>query len=101
MAIRVCLAGATGWAGSALAHGIARSEDIELVAAVSRAHAGEVLGSVLGEPRLICPIYATAEEALVHPCDVFFDFTQPGVAKAPRLAWLAKGPARRDRHVRD
>jgi 4-hydroxy-tetrahydrodipicolinate reductase len=42
--IRVCLAGATGWAGSALARRIAQTEDIELVAAVSRAHAGRVLG---------------------------------------------------------
>jgi 4-hydroxy-tetrahydrodipicolinate reductase len=55
MTIQVCLAGATGWAGSALARSIAKSESIELVAAVSRTHAQRVLGDVLGEPRLPCP----------------------------------------------
>ena len=92
MPIRVCLAGATGWAGSALARGIARSEDLSLVAAVSRTHAGKVLGEVLGEPRLSCPIYATAQEALDRQaCDVFFDYTKPEVAKANSLAALKHG----------
>jgi len=91
MPIRVCLAGATGWAGSTLARAIAGSDDIELVAAVSRTHAGRVLGEVLAEPRLTCPIYATAREALAHPCDVFFEYTGPGVAKANSLAALQEG----------
>jgi len=89
--IRVCLAGATGWAGSALAKGIARSEDIDVVAAVSRTHAGRSLGEVLGEARLNCPVYATAQEALAQPCDVFFEFTKPQVAKANILAALETG----------
>ena len=60
MPIRVCLAGATGWAGSALARGIAQSDDIELVAAVSRTKTGHILGDVLAESRLTCSIYASA-----------------------------------------
>ncbi len=88
MPIRVCLAGATGWAGSALSRGIARSDDIELVAAVSRTHAGRSLGDVLAEPRLKCPIYGSAEKALSIPCDVFIDYTNPAVAKANCLAAL-------------
>jgi 4-hydroxy-tetrahydrodipicolinate reductase len=91
MTIRVCLAGATGWAGSALAHAIARSEDIAIVAAVSRTHAQRVLGDVLAEPRLTCPVYATAHEALAHPSDVFFEFTKPDVAKFNVLAALHQG----------
>jgi 4-hydroxy-tetrahydrodipicolinate reductase len=91
MAIRVCLAGATGWAGSALARGIAQTEDIELTAAVSRTYAGSVLGEVLGEPRLACPVFSTAEEALSQPCDVFFDYTKPDAAKANCLAALQHG----------
>jgi 4-hydroxy-tetrahydrodipicolinate reductase len=87
----VCLAGATGWAGSALTRGIARVDDIELVAAVSRTHAGQNLGEVLGEPGLTCPVYATAAEALAHPCDVFFEFTKPEVAKANSIAALERG----------
>ncbi len=91
MTIKVCLAGATGWAGSALARHIAQSEDIELTAAVSRAYAGHILGEVLGEPRLTCPVFATAGEALAAPCDVFFDYTKPDVAKANSLAALERG----------
>lgn len=89
--IRVVLAGATGWAGSAIARAIAPASDLTLVAAVSRAQAGAQLGDVLGEPRLACPIYATAEEALAHPCDVFLEMTKPAVAKANALAALHHG----------
>ena len=52
MAIKVCVAGATGWAGSELARAIPQTADIELVAAVSRSHAGRRLGEVLDDPRL-------------------------------------------------
>jgi len=62
--IRVCLAGATGWAGSELARSIANVSDITIVAAVSRQHAGRILGDVLGEPRLNCPVLAMAGEAV-------------------------------------
>jgi 4-hydroxy-tetrahydrodipicolinate reductase len=91
MTIKLCLAGATGWAGSALARHIAHTEDIELVSAVSRTHAGRILGNVLGEPRLICPVFETAEEALDYPCDVFFDYTKPDVAKSNVLTALDRG----------
>lgn len=91
MTIRVCLAGATGWAGSTLAQSIAQSNDIELVAAVSRTYAQRILGDVLAEPRLTCPVSATAQEALTQPCDVFFDYTKPDVAKANVMAALQQG----------
>lgn len=91
MGIRLCLAGATGWAGSALARAIADSDDIQVVSAVSRSHAGHILGEVLGEPRLPAPVYATAQEALANPCDVFFEFTKPDVAKSNVLTALERG----------
>lgn len=91
MTIRICLAGATGWAGSALARGIAQTNDLAMVSAVSRTHAGCILGDVLAEPRLTCPVYATAAEALSHPCDVFFEFTRQEVAKANVLTALQHG----------
>lgn len=92
MTIRVCLAGATGWAGSAVAHAISKSNDITLVSAVSRTHAGKTLGKVLAEPNLTCPVYATAQEALTaQPCDVFFEFTRPDVAKTNVLSALEFG----------
>jgi 4-hydroxy-tetrahydrodipicolinate reductase len=91
MAISVCLAGATGWAGSELARGIARTDDVALAAAVSRTHAGRDLGEVLGEPGLACPVYASAAEALARPCDVFVEYTKPDTAKANVLAALDRG----------
>ena len=91
MSIRICLAGATGWAGSALALAIAKSADMTLVSAVSRTYAQRILGDVLDEPQLNCPVYATAQEALAHPCDVFFEFTKPDVAKSNVLAALGHG----------
>jgi 4-hydroxy-tetrahydrodipicolinate reductase len=92
--IRVCLAGATGWAGSELARAMAKSEDLSLVAAVSRSHAGRPLGEALAEPRLGCQVYASAEEALNVGCDVFVEYTKPDVAKQNILAAL-----RRSAHV--
>jgi 4-hydroxy-tetrahydrodipicolinate reductase len=91
MRIRVCLAGANGWAGSALARGIAETEDIELVAGISRTYAGRALGEILEVPRLSCPVYASAQEALANPCDVFVEYTKPEVAKAHCLEALRAG----------
>lgn len=92
MTILVSLAGATGWAGSAVAHAVAKTSDITLVSAVSRTHATRTLGDVLAEPRLTCPVYATAQEAMTaHHCDVFFEFTKPDVAKLNVLTALQHG----------
>lgn len=91
MKLDVCLAGATGWAGSELARGIAAAGDLALVAAVSRTHAGETLGAVLGDDRLDAPIFASAAEALARRCDVFVEYTSAATAKANVLAALARG----------
>ncbi len=90
--LKVTIAGATGWAGSALARGVAASPDLELVAAVSRTHAGSSLGEALGVASLDAPVYATAEDALTaHPSDVFVEYTKPGVAKSNVLTALRHG----------
>ncbi|MBX3142738.1 MAG: 4-hydroxy-tetrahydrodipicolinate reductase [Trueperaceae bacterium] len=90
--LKICLAGATGWAGSALARGIARQDDLELVAAVSRSYAGRRLGAALADDAITAPVYKAAAEALeLQPCDVFFEYTKPDVAKANVLAALAHG----------
>ena len=88
---RVILAGATGWAGSELARGIAGAPDLALVGAVSRTHAGKRLSQVLGEPRLDCEISSSVAEALRTPCDVFFEYSRPEVAKGHVLAALGAG----------
>lgn len=89
--IRVCIAGATGWAGSALARAVAAADDLELVAAVSRSHAGETMGKALDEPGLDCPVFASATEALEVPCDVFVEYTKPDAAMANISSALDKG----------
>ena len=89
--IRVCLAGVTGWAGSELARGIARSADISLVGAVARREAGRVLGDVLGEEALNVSISASVPEALATPCDTFVEYTKPDSAKGNVLAALDHG----------
>ena len=92
--IRITLAGATGWAGSALAKGIAKQDDLALVAAVSRKCAGADLGTVLSHASISCPVFASAQEALKTPSDVFFEYTKPDTAKQNILAALSEG-----RHV--
>jgi len=91
MTLKICLAGATGWAGSELARGIAGADDMDLVAAVARRRAGQKLGDVLGESALDAPIFASTGEALARPCDVFVEYTKPDSAKANILAALTQG----------
>ena len=88
----MCLAGATGWAGSELARGIRRSApDIAVVSAVSRTHAGRNLGTVLDEAGLDVPVFASAADALERPCDVFVEYTKPDAAKRHVRAALERG----------
>ncbi|NJN99532.1 MAG: 4-hydroxy-tetrahydrodipicolinate reductase [Anaerolineales bacterium] len=89
--IRICLAGATGWAGSALARGIVAAPDLELVAGISRSHAGQLLEDAIGIKGLAAPIFATAEEAIQTRPDVFVEYTKPDVAKSHILAALRSG----------
>lgn len=91
MNIRVCLAGATGWAGSALSRGVFEAPDLKLVAAVSRSHAGKTLGEVLDIQGLTTPVFAIASEALKTRPDVFVEYTKPEVAKSHILSALRSG----------
>ncbi len=88
---RVCVAGATGWAGSELARGIFEASDLELVAAVSRTNAGRSLGETIDIEGLETPIYATVNQALRTEPDVFVEYTKPGAAKEHVVSALASG----------
>ena len=88
--IRVCIAGATGWAGSELARAIGKTADLALVSAVSRTHAGRNLGDVLNEESLSTPIFASVADALAVPCDVVVEYTKPESAKANILTALER-----------
>jgi 4-hydroxy-tetrahydrodipicolinate reductase len=89
--LRVCVAGATGWAGSELSKAISKATDMELVAALSRGHAGKTLGQVLGIADLNAPIFASVEETLKTRPDVFVEYTKPDVAKSHILSALTSG----------
>ena len=89
--IRICVAGVTGWAGSALSKGIVEAPDLELVAAISRSNAGKVLGDVLQIQGLTTPIFGTVSEALQTQPDVFVEYTKPDAAKSHILSALKGG----------
>jgi 4-hydroxy-tetrahydrodipicolinate reductase len=52
MTIKVCVAGATGWVGKPLCRAVAAANDLRLVGAVARTHAGADLQAVNGDPGL-------------------------------------------------
>ena len=84
--IRVCVAGITGWTGGPIAAAIAGADDLELVAGVSRARAGE------RHEQLGVPILGSVAEALEGAgVDVVVDFTDAGAVKENVLVALAGG----------
>src|SRR5258706_10860569 len=91
MAIRVCVAGATGWAGASITRQILASTDFVLAGAVARQRAGSDIGAALGLPHSGIRIAGTVEEALRAPTDVLIDYTRPDAVKAHTLAALAAG----------
>src|SRR6266704_827483 len=91
MAIRVCVAGATGWTGRAVTGAILASSDFQLVGAMARRQVGVDIGGALGHGRANVNIVASLEEALAVPTDVLIDFTGPEVVKGHILAALDKG----------
>jgi 4-hydroxy-tetrahydrodipicolinate reductase len=91
MTIRVCVAGATGWTGSAVTRALLASSEFQLVGAIARRQAGKDIGEVLGLGRANVNIVASLEEALAVPTDVLIDYTGPEVVKGHILAALDKG----------
>jgi 4-hydroxy-tetrahydrodipicolinate reductase len=90
--IAICLAGATGWTGTALVDGILAAGDLELRSAVARAAAGRDLGEALGRAPLGVPVHAAAADAL-DGVDVLIDFTSHHVVKTHALAAIERGAA--------
>jgi Dihydrodipicolinate reductase, N-terminus len=63
--LRVCVAGATGWAGPELSREIFKTTDMELVAALSRSNAGKTLREAPGIADLKTPVFARLLSALL------------------------------------
>ena len=93
MALRVGVAGVTGWTGSAVAKGVLASEDLKLAAAVARKVAGQDVGTVLGREPVGLAVDGTVEAALGRGLDVLVDYTHPSAVKAHALAAIARGVA--------
>ena len=90
--LKVCIAGATGWTGRAIAHGVRDAPDLEAVSAVSRSAAGRDLGEALGDGTWGVPVYAGVDEAL-DGVDVMIDYTSPTAVKGNALAAIDAGVA--------
>jgi len=75
--IRVCIAGITGWTGSAVGEAVDAADDLELVAGVSRSDPAS---------------FSSVAEALdAAAADVMVDYTHAAVVKANVLAALERG----------
>jgi 4-hydroxy-tetrahydrodipicolinate reductase len=88
--LSVCIAGATGWTGRALARAVADAPDLALVSAVARSAAGRDLGEALGGDALGVPVHARVGEAL-DGVDVLVDYTHATAVKANTLAAIEAG----------
>jgi 4-hydroxy-tetrahydrodipicolinate reductase len=88
--IKVCIAGVTGWTGSAIAVSVIESKDFELVGAVSRKGAGLDVGEALGLEELGLTIEPDLDKALAVPTDVFIEYTHASSAKRHVLKALNK-----------
>jgi len=77
MTVRVCIAGITGWTGSAIAPAVAEADDLELVGGVSRSDPNH---------------HSSVAEALVAaPADVLVDFTHASAVKVNVMTALEHG----------
>jgi 4-hydroxy-tetrahydrodipicolinate reductase len=77
--IRVCVAGITGWTGSAVAAAVESADDLELVSGVSRSDPGR---------------FSSVAEALdAVPADVLVDYTHAAAVKTNVLAAVERGVA--------
>lgn len=91
MAIRICVAGATGWTGEAVTRAVLAAPDLTLVGAVARRAAGRDIGEELGMNAAGVIVQASVEEALAAEADVLIDYTAPQVVKSHVQAALARG----------
>jgi 4-hydroxy-tetrahydrodipicolinate reductase len=90
--LKVCIAGATGWTGRAIAQGVLEAPDLVLASAVSRSAAGRDLGTAIGGQPLDVPVYAGVDEAL-DGVDVLVDYTSATAVKANVVAAIDAGVA--------
>jgi len=91
MTIRVCVAGATGWVGSAVVKAILKSPEFVLSGAIARRAAGGDIGTALGLSPTGIRIFAKLENTLLQTSDVLLDYTKPDSVKARTIEALRRG----------
>jgi 4-hydroxy-tetrahydrodipicolinate reductase len=82
--LEICVAGATGWTGSAVVQGVVDADDLALRSAVARSAAGREVGGA--------PVFGSVREAL-DGVDVLIDYTSHLVVKDNVLAAIEHGVA--------
>ncbi len=86
----VCVAGATGWTGRAIAQSILDSDGLVLRSAVSRSAAGRDLGEAWGGPA-VGVVVSTDVGVALDDVDVLVDYTSAAAAKGHALTAIAAG----------
>jgi len=95
VSLSVCVAGATGWTGRAVAEAIVLRPGLTLRSAVARSHAGEDLGSAWGSSSIGVPVFGSVADALdgVAGVDVLVDFTSHTAVRSNTLSAIGQGVA--------
>jgi 4-hydroxy-tetrahydrodipicolinate reductase len=88
--ISVCVAGATGRTGRAVAEAVIADPGLELVSAVSRTHAGQDLGDVWGIGSRGIPVHGTVAGA-VTAGQVLVDYTSYAAIREHTLTAIERG----------
>ena len=88
--IEVCIAGATGWTGRALAEAVLEAPDLNLRSAVARSAAGSDLGVAWEMEPVGVPVFGTVAEAL-EAVSVLVDYTSHEAVKANTLTAIEHG----------
>jgi 4-hydroxy-tetrahydrodipicolinate reductase len=92
VSISICVAGATGWTGRAVAEAVIARPEFELRSAVARSHSGADLGVAWGGAAIGVPVYAAVADAL-DGVDVFIDYTSHAAVLANTRAAIGRGVA--------
>jgi 4-hydroxy-tetrahydrodipicolinate reductase len=88
--VQVAVAGATGWAGRAVAEGVIAANDLKLVGAVARSAAGSDLGAAWDEAPVGITVVGQVGDALAG-ADVLVDYTESPAAKHHALLAVERG----------
>src|SRR5688500_2646085 len=92
MTVAICVAGATGWTGRAVAEGVLGADDLTLVTAVSRSATGQDLGRAWGGDANEVTVFGSVDDAL-EGVDVLIDYTSHEAVLDNTLTAIRNGVA--------